>query len=310
MVEPVALAALALDAAVGWPAWLHARTGHPVGAFARVIAACERSWNRSASAVRRKAGGILLVVVLAVLAGAGGGMLDFLAAHVAGQNGWLLVAVFAWPGLAQRSLDDHISPITAALQDGDLARARTAVGMIVGRDTANLDHAGVVRAAIESLAESFADGVIAPLFWLLVAGLPGIWIAKAINTADSLVGHPEQPLRDFGWAPARTDDLLNLLPARISALLICMAGGRGWQVAWRYRYCHASPNSGWPEAAMAGVLGVRLAGPVCYDGQVAAKPWIGEGAAPDLATLIRARRVYRRACALAWLGTGVFAWLA
>ncbi|MFA7585907.1 MAG: adenosylcobinamide-phosphate synthase CbiB, partial [Novosphingobium sp.] len=218
--------------------------------------------------------------------------------------------LFAWPGLAQRSLDDHVVPVIAALRADDLDGARAAVGMIVGRDVAALDHAGVSRAAIESLAESFCDGVIAPLFWLLVAGLPGIWLVKAINTADSLIGHKEEPYRDFGWAAARTDDVLNFVPARLSALLICLAGKGGWRIGWRYAGAHASPNSGWPEAAMAGVLGVRLAGPACYDGEIMDKPWIGEGKEATVEQLVRARRVYHRACALAWLVAGGAAWLA
>lgn len=179
--------------------------------------------------------------------------------------------------------------------------------MIVGRDTAWLDAPGAARAAIESLAESFCDGVIAPLFWLLVLGLPGAWAYKAINTADSLIGHSEEPLRAFGWASARTDDFANLVPARLSALLICMAGADGWRVLWRDHGKHASPNAGWPEAAMAGVLGVRLAGPVRYDDVVAQKPWIGEGAEADVAAMRKARTVFVRACALAWFVAGVLA---
>lgn len=179
--------------------------------------------------------------------------------------------------------------------------------MIVGRDTAGLGAPGAARAAIESLAESFCDGVIAPLFWLLVLGLPGAWAYKAINTADSLIGHSEEPLRAFGWASARTDDFANLVPARLSALLICMAGADGWRVLWRDHGKHASPNAGWPEAAMAGVLGVRLAGPVRYDDVVAQKPWIGEGAEADVAAMRKARTVFVRACALAWFVAGVLA---
>ena len=301
MAEPVALAALALDAALGWPAWLHARIGHPVGAFARVIALCDKQWNLGdVSRARRKAGGVVTLIVLVSITGLVAAGLTVLA-HQSGSAGWLIVAILAWPALAQRSLDDHIVPVVDALADDDLEVARLAVAMIVGRDTATLDRNGVSRAAIESLAESFCDGVIAPLFWLLVAGLPGIWILKAINTADSLIGHLEEPYRDFGWASARTDDALNLVPARIAALLICLAGCGGWRTLWRYRTCHASPNAGWPEAAMAGALGVRLAGPISYDGKIADKPWIGHGGEAGLEALVRARRIYHRACALTWI---------
>jgi adenosylcobinamide-phosphate synthase len=184
--------------------------------------------------------------------------------------------------------------------------------MIVGRDTNLLDEDGVARAATESLAESFCDGVVAPLFWLMVAGLPGIWAYKAINTADSLIGHPEAPLRAFGWAAARLDDLLNLVPARLSAILICVAGGGGWRIMWRDHACHASPNAGWPEAAMAGALGVRLAGPISYDGEMRDKLWIGDGPSADRAALARALRIYLRACGVMWLVVLVLgiAWLA
>ncbi len=309
MAEPVALAALALDAALGWPARVHVRIGHPVGAFARFIAMCERRWNRrDASAGARRAGGVATIVILITLTGLGGALLA-LPVRQAGPAGWWVTALLAWPALAQRSLDQHVTPVIDALREDDLGRARTAVGMIVGRDTAALDQGGVARAAIESLAESFSDGVIAPLFWLLVAGLPGVWIMKAVNTADSLIGHKDDRYRDFGWAAARLDDLLNLAPARISAALICIAGQGGWRIGWRYRRAHDSPNAGWPEAAMAGVLRVRLAGPACYDGDIIDKPWIGEGDAAGPEALVQARRVYHRACMLGWLIAGGMAWL-
>jgi adenosylcobinamide-phosphate synthase len=307
MVEAT-LAALAMDAAIGWPAWLHGRMGHPVGAFARLIAFCERRWNgpEQSEAARRWSGLVTVVLLL----GAGGGA-GWLVERFVGAA-WPLIAVAAWPALAQRSLYDHVRPVSEALQAGDLPGARRAVGMIVGRDTNLLDEDGVARAATESLAESFCDGVVAPLFWLMVAGLPGIWAYKAINTADSLIGHPEAPLRAFGWAAARLDDLLNLVPARLSAILICVAGGGGWRIMWRDHACHASPNAGWPEAAMAGALGVRLAGPISYDGEMRDKLWIGDGPSADRAALARALRIYLRACGVMWLVVLVLgiAWLA
>jgi adenosylcobinamide-phosphate synthase len=307
MVEAT-LAALAMDAAIGWPAWLHGRMGHPVGAFARMIAFCERRWNgpEQSEAARRWSGLVTVVLLL----GAGGGA-GWLVERFVGAA-WPLIAVAAWPALAQRSLYDHVRPVSVALQSGDLPAARRAVGMIVGRDTGLLDEDGVARAATESLAESFCDGVVAPLFWLMVAGLPGIWAYKAINTADSLIGHPEAPLRAFGWAAARLDDLLNLVPARLSAILICVAGVGGWRIMWRDHACHASPNAGWPEAAMAGALGVRLAGPISYDGEMRDKLWIGDGRSADRAALARALRIYLRACGVMWLVVLVLgiAWLA
>jgi adenosylcobinamide-phosphate synthase len=221
---------------------------------------------------------------------------------------WPAIALLAWPALAQRSLDEHYLPIITALESGDLAVARDKLGMIVGRDTGELDTSGIARAAIESLAESFCDGVVAPLFWFVALGLPGLWACKAINTADSLLGHKEEPFTDFGMVAARTDDVMNLIPARLSAILICLADCGGWQVLWRDHGNHASPNAGWPEAAMAGALGVSLAGPAIYDGIVLDKPWIGSGEAPGLQAMARARRVYHRACGLLWIGTGVVVW--
>lgn len=292
--------ALALDLALGWPAALYARLGHPVGGFARVIGWCTRLGNRPQwSAGRRRAMGVVTVLILLAVASGLAGALQALATWLAGGWAWSVIGLLAWPGLALRSLHDHVRPVALALARDDLAGARRAVAMIVGRDTATLDRAGVARAAIESLAESFCDGVAAPLFWLVVAGLPGLWAYKAINTADSLIGHREAPWGPFGWAAARLDDALNLLPARLGAVLLCLAGGGGWAVLWRDHGRHASPNAGWTEAAMAGALGLRLAGPMAYDGVAVAKDWIGQGrTGADARDLARALRLYRRACAL------------
>jgi adenosylcobinamide-phosphate synthase len=310
MSDPVALLALALDAGLGWPNALYRRIGHPVGGFARIISACERGWNHAGRPqAQRRVLGVATLVLLVLASGGAAFVFELVVRRVAGPWAWPLIALAAWPALAQRSLLDHYQPILTALTVGDLPAARRAVGMIVGRDTAALDEPGIARAAIESLAESFCDGVIAPLFWLVVLGLPGVWAYKAVNTADSLIGHPEPPLRAFGWASARFDDLMNLAPARLSAVLICLAGGGGWRVLRRDHGRHASPNAGWPEAAMAGVLGVRLAGPIAYEGVVAAKPWIGDGGAPGAMHMARARTVFLRACALAWILAGGVEWL-
>lgn len=311
MAEPVALLALAIDAAFGWPARLYAAIGHPVGGFAAIIAAAERRWNDPARSdgARRIAGIATLAAVVAAGAMAGAAI-EWVASATLGDWAWIMVALCAAPGLAQRSLHDHVMPVARALSAGDLAGARGAVAMIVGRDTAALDDAGVSRAAIESLAESFCDGVVAPLFWLLALGLPGLWAYKAINTADSLIGHREQRWRAFGWAAARSDDVANLIPARLSGALICIAGGGGWRTMLRDARRHASPNAGWPEAAMAGALGLRLAGPAAYDGRVHDKPWIGDGRADATAAdIARALKVYRTACLLLWVIAGSVAWL-
>lgn len=310
MAEPVAFAALALDAAIGWPAPLYRRAGHPVGFFAAIIARCERQWNRADRGdLARRAGGVATIVVLVVVAGGGSFVLQWLLVRWLGAWAWIAVALLAFPGLAQRSLHQHVRAVVRPLAAGDLPTARTAVGMIVGRDTARLDEAGVARAAIESLAESFSDGIAAPLFWLLLFGLPGLWTYKAINTADSLIGHREEPWRAFGWAAARSDDVLNFVPSRLAGLLLCLAGPGGWRVLWRDARKHASPNAGWPEAAMAGVLGLRLAGPIAYDGVMEDKAWIGGGRAEATAKDIgRALAVYLRACMFLWLIAGACAW--
>ena len=310
MAEPVALLALAADAVIGWPEPLCRRIGHPVGLFARLISMCERHWNcpRQSEARRRLAGIATLALLLALTIGSGL-LLTALARSLLGRWAWVAIGLLAAPGLAQRSLDAHVRPVASALHSGDLFAARHAVSLIVGRDTGRLDIAGASRAAIESLAESFCDGVVAPLFWLLAAGLPGIWAYKAINTADSLIGHREERWRAFGWAAARTDDLANLIPARLAGAFLCLAGFGGWRIMWRDAHRHASPNAGWPEAAMAGALDVRLAGPVSYEGVTYAKPWIGDGRSrTDAADVDRALAVYRRACLCLWLIAGGVAW--
>jgi adenosylcobinamide-phosphate synthase len=310
MPEPVALVALALDAAIGWPPAVYARIGHPVGGVARVIGWCERRWNDPARSDRaRRLAGVATIGIVAGGAAALAGLAAAAAHALFGVHGWIAVALSAAPGLAQRSLDDHVRPVAAALEQDDLATARERVGWIVGRDTATLDRAGIARAAIESLAESFCDGIAAPLFWLLLLGLPGLWAYKAINTADSLIGHMEPRWRAFGWAAARIDDGANWLPARLGAVILCLAGAGGWRTMWADARRHASPNAGWTEAAMAGALGVRLAGPIAYDGVMMDKPWIGNGrndAGPR--DIRRGLRIYRTACALLWLAAGGIAW--
>ncbi|CCA93430.1 adenosylcobinamide-phosphate synthase CbiB [Novosphingobium sp. PP1Y] len=311
MAEPIAFCAMAIESMLGWPTRLHRRFGHPVGMFAWLIGACEGRFNRTL--VRnghRRTGGIVTVCALLAFAGGGAWLIEQTLRQLAGAWAWPILCLLAWPAMAARNLDDHVRPILSALQRGDLARAREAVGWIVGRDTAALDEAGVARAAIESLSESFCDGVVAPLFWLLVLGLPGAWAYKAINTADSMIGHRETPYTHFGWAAARSDDLANLVPARIAGVLLCSVAMRGWATLWRDHARHASPNAGWPEAAMAGALSVRLAGPIAYDGVLADKLWIGQGGEADAGALARALAIYRRACALLGIIALGAAWLA
>jgi len=230
--------------------------------------------------------------------------------------GWVLEALIASSLLAQKELGRAVKAVADTLAVS-LDSGRSAVSHIVGRDPDTLDEAGVARAAIESLAESTSDAVVAPLFWLFLAGLPGIVLYKAINTADSMVGHKTERHLEFGWASARFDDIVNWIPARLTALLVAGASflirrndpEAAWSTALRDARKHASPNAGWPEAAMAGALGLRLAGPIAYDGVMQDKPWIGGGrAAAGPEDIRRALRLYRRACLLLWLIAGGVAW--
>ncbi|PNU02688.1 adenosylcobinamide-phosphate synthase CbiB [Novosphingobium guangzhouense] len=310
MIEPIAAAALAIEGAVGWPARLHAITGHPVGLFARLIRTCERHLNRSdRSPAQRRMAGAIATGLLVIVTGGVTFAIEATVRATAGSWAWPILALLAWPAIAARSLDDHVRPIRNALLDGDLPEARRTVGMIVGRDTQRLDAPATARAAIESLAESFCDGVVAPLFWLLVLGLPGAWMLKAINTADSMIGHREEPYGPYGWAAARLDDLVMLIPARLAGVLLCLAASGGWRIMARDHARHASPNAGWPEAAMAGALGVRLAGPIAYDGVLADKPWIGDGADAAPRHLSSALSIYRRACLILGIIAMGAAWL-
>jgi adenosylcobinamide-phosphate synthase len=294
------LAMLIAEAAFGYPR----RWRHPVMAVGALIGAVERRWNHG-DAVRQRLGGVALLVLLVGLAALAGGAIEGLAGQ---GRGLVAVVAIGTTGLAQRSLYDHVAAVLGPLACGDLPSARRAVAMIVGRDTETLDASGVAVAAIESLAESFCDGVVAPAFWFLVGGLPGLFAAKAINTADSMVGHRTPRLVWFGWASARADDLINWLPARVAGLLVCLAGGGGWRTMLRDARHHASPNGGWPEAAMAGTLGRRLGGAVRYDGEPAQRAVLGAGPLPDAGDLARALRIYRIACLMLWILVGALAW--
>lgn len=288
----IALAALIVEAAVGYPR----RWWHPVMGVGALIDGFERRWNR-----RRRLEGVALVVLLVALSVVLGLAIERL--------GTAVTVAVATTGLAQRSLHDHVAAVAIPLAAGNLPAARGAVAMIVGRDTDTLDEAGVATAAIESLAESFCDGVVAPALGLLLFGLPGLFAVKAINTADSMVGHRTPDLSAFGWAAARADDVVNFVPARIAGVLIALAGQGGWQTMRRDAPAHASPNGGWPEAAMAGALGRRLGGAVSYDGEPAHRAVLGDGPLPDAGDLLRALRIYRTACLLLWMLVGIVPWL-
>ncbi|MBV1705795.1 MAG: cobalamin biosynthesis protein CobD [Hyphomicrobiales bacterium] len=281
----IALAALLVEAIFSYPQALYRRLGHPVTWSGSVLAWAELRFNKPASppALRRWAGmAVLLVLVIAAFALTMA--LDAILTTSLASNA--ILVVLASSLLASRSLYVHVRDVSLALRQSGLEGGRAAVAHIVGRDVAALDQAGVARAAIESLAENFSDGVVAPLFWLLIFGLPGMVAYKIVNTADSLIGHRTQRYEDFGRAAARLDDALNFVPARISALiyltLAWLRSGRGravatWRITFRDAPRHRSPNGGWPEAAMAGALGFQLNGPRCYHGSRVDEPLTGDG---------------------------------
>jgi adenosylcobinamide-phosphate synthase len=305
----LALAALLVEAAVGYPAPVYRAIGHPVTWIGGLIGTLDRRFNTPSKrdATRKALGGLALVVVLVVTAGAALLLRQVLAFVPFG--GVVLLVLGATSLLAQRSLHDHVRAVAEALESSGLAAGRAAVSMIVGRDPSALDEAGVARAAIESLAENFSDGVIAPAFWMALGGLPGAAVYKAANTADSMIGHRTPRHRSFGWAAARFDDLINLPASRLAALcliaaaLLCDASpGLAARATWHTASRHRSPNAGWPEAAMAGALGLRLAGPRVYDGMLVDDAFMGDGRRDATAADIRrALRLYRAACVVPWL---------
>ena len=233
-----------------------------------------------------------------------------------GRVGFILLALLAASLPAQRSLDAHVRAVAEALERDGLAGGRRAVSMIVGRNPQALDEAGVARAAIESLAENFSDGIVAPLFWIALGGLMGGALYKAVNTADSMIGHKNDRYLAFGWAAARLDDLVNLPASRLAALWLILAAAilprasapAAIAAVRRDAARHRSPNAGWPEAAMAGALGLRLAGPRVYGEAMVADVFMGEGRYDACADDIRsALRLYRIACLLQAVAIGALA---
>ena len=261
--------ALLLDAMLGEPQWLWNRLPHPAVLMGRLINQCDERFNSGHS---RKFKGLL--VLLALIAGAG-----FLGQILSLFGSWVEVVVVAIL-LAQRSLVDHVRAVADGLRLS-LTEGRRAVAMIVSRDTNAMQEPAVARSAIESAAENLSDGVIAPAFWFLIGGLPGLLIYKIVNTADSMIGYLTPRHADFGWASARMDDQLNLIPARLTAALIALPGGvlQRWRGIQTDAAKHRSPNAGWPEAAMARAIDVALAGPRSYDGRMQQFAWVnGTGA--------------------------------
>lgn len=293
---------------VGYPNAVYRLVGHPVTWIGKFITWCDEAWNSGAQSSReRRLYGVVTLILLIVVALLWGfAIVAVLERLFPGIVALVLSGVLASTLLAQRSLDAHVLDVAKGLETEGLPGGRMAVAHIVGRETQGLDEAAVCRAAIESLAENFSDGIVAPLFWMVVAGLPGALAYKAINTADSMIGHRTKRYETFGWASARCDDLVNLPASRLSALWLVLAAiPLGLSPAGALRTIrrdaghHRSPNAGWPEAAMAGALGIRLSGPRIYDGVPVEERWVGEGRSELTAKDIRtALNLYRTACGL------------
>ena len=280
----VAVIALLVDGVVGGMNWLFSRIAHPVSILGRIIGLLDRRLNREdRGEMTRLIRGLVVTLFIVAFATSVGLLVSWLARTA--TFAWLIEVIAVVILLAQRSLYDHVLAVAGALGKGGLAQGRAAARHIVGRDPTTLDRHGIARASIESLAENFADGVVAPLFWYLVLGLPGMFAYKAINTLDSMIGYRSPKYASFGLVAARLDDAVNWIPARVAALLIAVAALfaptanplRAMRVAWRDAKRHPSVNAGWPEGAMAGALALSLGGPRHYPGGVNEAVWIGDG---------------------------------
>ena len=280
-----AAAALALlaERIFGYPKPLYQTIGHPVEWIGKVLAALEIAlYDSEAEPMQARLRGAVTLIALVIAAAVPTILISSVLSHF--NYGWIIEALLATTLIAQHSLHEHVSAVGKGL-DSSLAEGRRAVSMIVGRDPAALDESGVVKGALESLAENTSDGIVAPVFWYALLGLPGIAIYKVINTADSMIGHKSERFIHFGWAAARLDDLVNLPASRLTGLMF--AGAAAWndkvrgkialQAMWRDAPKHNSPNAGWPESALAASLGVKFGGPRRYDGSLVDLPWMGEG---------------------------------
>lgn len=298
--------ALGLDALFGDMPRLFRLIPHPVVIIGKAIMALDKRLNLAAlSPLNRRLRGVLLVVLVIGGAAACGGLIAFVARAI--PHAWPLEVFAAAVLIAQRGLFQHVLDVACALRDNGLEAGRYAVSRIVGRDPQSLDEHAVARAAIESLAENFSDAVVAPAFWYLLFGLPGLAVYKAVNTLDSMVGYRNDKYRAFGWASARLDDVLNLIPARLAGFMLVLGSlfivkGNPWRALKTMLHDsrhHRSPNSGWPEAAMAGALDLALGGPRKYPGLVVDEKWIGAGRArANVADIQRALHLFVVACVL------------
>lgn len=281
----VVLAALLIDAVTGDPPWIYRRAPHPVAVLGKLVELAERVLYAPSPRWRCVLGGAVSVAAVVGASVAAAWSIDrFLVERW--THGWALEAMIASTLIAFRGLHDHAGAVARGLEQS-LAAGRDAVSRIVGRDPVSLDEAGVARGAVESIAENFSDGVVAPVFWYAIAGLPGLFAYKAVNTLDSMIAHRTERYRHFGTAAARLDDLANYLPARLAGLYFVAAawllpganGGRAWRVMLRDARKHRSPNAGWQEAAVAGALDFTIAGPRRYPHETVDDAWMGDGRA-------------------------------
>ena len=293
----VMAAALLLDAIVGDPEWLYRRFPHPVSWIGFILNVLERRLNSGSPALRIVLGGVALGLLLFISGAAAWALNLWLSPN---WIGWFCLVVVASTMLAQRSLYDHVNAVLVPLESANIPDARRALGRIVGRDTTALDSDAICRAAIESLSENLSDGVVAPLLWGCLLGLPGIVMYKAINTADSMIGHRTERFLYFGRAAARLDDVVNFIPARLTGIFIAILSFSrpALRVMLADAGNHRSPNAGWPEAAMAGALGIRLSGPRTYGGHESFEPWINSaGGQPSPLHIRSALSLLSRVCA-------------
>jgi adenosylcobinamide-phosphate synthase len=302
----LAVIAMLIELCLGYPERSLRAIGHPVTWIGHLIGLLDRWLNRETIEPNgRRTAGVVAVLILFGVVGAIAFVVQHELLHL--RFGVLVVGLLASTLIAQRSLHRHVADVAGALEKDGIASGRNAVSHIVGRDTEGLEAAGIARAAIESLAENFSDAIVAPVIWMVIGGLPGAVLYKAINTADSMIGHRTPRHAAFGWAAARLDDLVNLPASRLSALLLVAAAalsngaaaGAAWRAVRRDAPHHRSPNAGYPEAAMAGALGLSLAGPRAYAGVRADDAMMGDGRRnANAADIRRALALYRTADAI------------
>ena len=289
--------ALTIDRIIGWPDWLFRRVSHPVVLIGSLISFCEKTFNNAntTASIRRFWGIITVLIVTGVCL-----LVALFISSLIPDNrlGIILTSLLIWPWIAAKSLNEHVEKVALALSKADSESARTAVSMIVGRNAKTLNDSGIARASLESLSENTSDGVIAPLFWAAILGIPGLFVYKAINTMDSMIGYRTQAYEAFGWAAAKLDDIVNFLPARLTGTIYVLTATNpiySFGIMWRDAKKHRSPNAGWPEAGFAAALNVRLSGPRNYEGALSDDEWLHEeGEDPSSKDIFLGLKLYNR----------------